>query len=205
MDKTSMFKNPILNKLVHTNSMVAILFYVIISLAIVTYGFIRIELNVLFGLLLVVAGLLVFTLIEYLFHRYLYHSGDDYKDSKNWQYKVHGIHHVYPRDKDILAMPIPLAIVLASVFFFLFYFMMGELVYYFFPGFLTGYAGYLFVHYKVHTSPPPRNTFGYLWTHHHFHHYLYEDKAFGVSTPLWDHIFGTMPPKKGHKRPEGKV
>ena len=200
MGQITMFKNRILNKLVQTNSMLAITVYLVISIGMAVYAFYAVSIASWFGLLLIPAGVLAFTLVEYLMHRYLYHSGENYKDEKNWQYKVHGIHHVFPRNKDILAMPIPMALILAAIFFFLYYALMGDLVYYFFPGFLTGYAGYLFVHFKVHTSPPPQNIFGYLWTHHHFHHYLYEDKAFGVSTPLWDHIFGTMPPKQGHNR-----
>ncbi|MDZ7659917.1 sterol desaturase family protein [Fodinibius sp.] len=34
------------------------------------------------------------------------------------------------------------------------------------------------------------------YRHHTLHHYKYPDKAFGVSTTLWDRVFGTMPPEK---------
>jgi sterol desaturase/sphingolipid hydroxylase (fatty acid hydroxylase superfamily) len=33
-----------------------------------------------------------------------------------------------------------------------------------------------------------------LWLKHHhvLHHYRNPDRGYGVSTPLWDYIFGTM-------------
>lgn len=195
MSDHKIFKNPILEKLSKTNSYVAITFYIVTAGIMCVYGMKTYEINVGLVVVMVLFGLLVFTLLEYLFHRFVYHSGDDYKDQKNWQYKVHGVHHTYPVQKDLLALPIPLAIVVASAFFFLFYWPLGHLNFFFFPGFLLGYAGYLFVHFKVHTSRPPNNMLKYLWKHHHIHHYKYENKAFGVSSPFWDLVFNTMPPK----------
>ncbi len=189
-----LFDNPILEKLTHTNSYVVITAFIIIGTAVLTYG--AVSLTVpwygMAGLFLV--GYLAFTLLEYLMHRYLYHFGE-YKDASNWSYKIHGVHHAFPRDKDRLAMPLPLALVLATIFFLLFKLLMGSLAVFFFPGFVVGYASYLFIHYTIHSRTPPNNWFRYLWTHHHLHHHKYEDKAFGVSTPLWDVVFGTMPPR----------
>jgi sterol desaturase/sphingolipid hydroxylase (fatty acid hydroxylase superfamily) len=58
---------------------------------------------------------------------------------------------------------------------------------------VLGYAGYLFVHYIVHAYPPPKNRLKQLWINHSVHHYKDGKKAFGVSPPLWDYVFGTMP------------
>ena len=35
---------------------------------------------------------------------------------------------------------------------------------------------------------------------HHLHHHLTDDKAFGVSSTLWDRVFNTMPTKKGGQK-----
>jgi len=70
---------------------------------------------------------------------------------------------------------------------------MGDFAYVFLPGFLMGYAGYLFVHYIVHAYQPPKNFFKILWIHHGIHHYKEPERAFGVSSPLWDLVFRTMP------------
>ena len=77
--------------------------------------------------------------------------------------------------------------------------MMGNYAFAFFPGFLNGYLFYVYTHWAIHKFRKPKNRFGYIWDHHNLHHFKYSDKAFGVSTPLWDHIFGTMPPRKERK------
>ena len=189
MSNNSTYKAP------KTNSMAAISTYVVISIIIFFYGLFNIENSILIKLSLLLGGVLVFTFLEYVFHRFVYHSGEDYLAEENWQFKVHGVHHVHPTDKDLLAMPIPLAILLSAIFFGIFYLIMGLNTFFFWPGFFTGYAAYLYVHYIVHTRKPPQNAFKILWSHHHLHHYVYDDKAYGVSSPLWDVIFRTMPPK----------
>jgi sterol desaturase/sphingolipid hydroxylase (fatty acid hydroxylase superfamily) len=189
-----------------TNSLLAVSIYVCLSLSVLVYGVFIIRLSLKSNLIFIIFGLLLFTLVEYLLHRFLYHSGKDYKDEANWQYKVHGIHHDHPKEKGLLAMPIVLAILLGSFFFFLFYIILKDHTYFFWPGFFLGYALYLFIHYKIHSQKPPKNVFKYLWKHHNLHHYVYENKAFGVSSPLWDIIFGTMPPKKRiHAKKETKL
>ena len=183
-------------KIPKTNSLVAVSIYAILSSVMYFYALFYVNHSLWIKALFPVFGAVFFTLIEYVAHRFLYHSGPDYKDEANWQYTMHGVHHVHPNDKGLLAMPIPLALVLAATFFGLFYVVMSDLAYFFWPGFLLGYAGYLYVHYSIHARKPPENIFGYLWKHHLLHHHIYDDKAFGVTTPLWDHVFGTMPPKK---------
>lgn len=193
MKTQDLFKHHFLNKLTRTNSISVIRIYTLISTGVFIYGIYAFDASALRMALLLVLGLLLFTLIEYVVHRFVYHSGEDYLDDQNWQYKVHGVHHTFPREKDLLAMPLPLALLVSGILFFIFYAVMGKLVFFFFPGFFLGYASYLFVHYKVHTRKPPKNILRYLWLHHHIHHHIQDDKAFGVSSPLWDFIFGTMP------------
>jgi len=92
---------------------------------------------------------------------------------------------------------------MASVLFGIFYLIFSLLGYptytwAFFPGFFLGYLLYSFLHRATHVIKPPKN-FKFLWTHHSLHHYKYPNKAFGVSNTFWDHVFGTMPPKKHYK------
>jgi sterol desaturase/sphingolipid hydroxylase (fatty acid hydroxylase superfamily) len=35
-----------------------------------------------------------------------------------------------------------------------------------------------------------------LWRNHHLHHYKAPEKGFGVSSVLWDVVFGTVPKKE---------
>jgi 4-hydroxysphinganine ceramide fatty acyl 2-hydroxylase len=183
------------HKFIKTNSLVAITIYFIISSIFLTYGIITSSTSFLLSVSVVFTGIFFFTFIEYIFHRFVYHSGKDYMDEKNWQFKVHGIHHAFPKNKNILALPLILAFVILSIFYSLFYLTLGNLANFFFPGFLSAYALYLYIHYRIHTSMAPKNVFRYLWVHHHKHHHISQNKAFGLTSPFWDMIFNTMPPK----------
>ena len=90
------------HKFIKTNSLVAITIYFIISSIFLTYGIITSSTSFLLSVSVVFTGIFFFTFIEYIFHRFVYHSGKDYMDEKNWQFKVHGIHHAFPKNKNIV-------------------------------------------------------------------------------------------------------
>ncbi|WP_316044824.1 sterol desaturase family protein [Reichenbachiella agarivorans] len=146
-------------------------------------------------MLLFLGGLLFFTFIEYMMHRHVFHMTEDTPAKKKFVYTAHGVHHDYPRDKDRLAMPLPVSLVVSFVFFLIYRLIMGDYAYAFLPGFLMGYAAYLWVHYMVHAFQPPKNALKIWWVHHGIHHYKQPDRAFGVSSPIWDLVFRTMPEK----------
>ena len=93
-------------------------------------------------------------------------------------------------------MPPILTVFVASLLFFLFRFVFGHAAFGVLAGFVFGYASYLFVHYRLHVYAPPKNALKWLWHHHAMHYYTQELAAFGVSTTLWDHVFGTMPRRR---------
>ena len=189
-----LFNNAFLEKLTHTNSKVAISIYVATALGVFVYGLSTIPTTFIQVFVLFNLGRLSFTLVEYLLHRYVYHSGE-YNRPTEWQYKVHGIHHEHPNVEDQLAMPIPLALSILFLFYLLFSVIMGPLALFFFPGFLFGYAFYLTMHYLIHVRKAPKNFFKWFWRHHHLHH-RFDHLAFGLSSRLWDRVFRTMPTKK---------
>jgi sterol desaturase/sphingolipid hydroxylase (fatty acid hydroxylase superfamily) len=144
-------------------------------------------------ILLFLGGLLFFKVIEYLVHRFVFHIVENAQWKKNLAYTMHGVHHEYPKDKMRLAMPPPLSLVIATLFLGIFYLAFGIYGFGVTAGFLIGYAAYLFVHYMVHAAKPPKNAFKTLWVHHSIHHFKNQEVAFGVTSPLWDVIFRTMP------------
>ncbi|MFT5725758.1 MAG: 4-hydroxysphinganine ceramide fatty acyl 2-hydroxylase [Bacteroidia bacterium] len=189
-----LFRNQTLEKLTHTNSKVAIGIYVLMSLTALVYGIYATAITFWQAFLLFNLGRLTFTLVEYVLHRYVYHSGE-YDKPISWQFKVHGVHHKHPNVKDQLAMPIPIALVILILFFILFTFMMGQISLFFFSGFVIGYSFYLTMHYLIHVRKAPKNYFRWFWRHHHLHH-RFDDIAFGLSSRIWDRVFRTMPPKR---------
>lgn len=78
-------------------------------------------------------------------------------------------------------------------------------VFAFFPGFLMGYLIYGSMHYAIHAWNPPFKWMKPLWRNHHLHHYKNVELGFGVSSTMWDHIFGTMFDLKKEKEDKGKV
>ncbi len=190
-----LFKNPFLEKLTHTHISIPLIIFGVISAALIYYGIIEKGFQVPFMILLFGAGLFFFTLVEYLMHRYLYHIPATTPRKQKISYTMHGVHHDYPKDKSRLAMPPILSLIIVTVLFIIYRAVLGDYVFGFLAGFLIGYAGYLAVHYSVHAFKVPNNFLKTLWHHHSIHHYRELDRAFGVSSPLWDHIFQTMPRK----------
>lgn len=191
--KKKIFDNPIVERLSRTPIYAPIILYFIISAGLLYWAVANASLPVPSVVLLFFAGWLTFTLIEYLVHRYVFHMAPKTKTRKRIQYNFHGVHHEYPKDKDRLAMPIPVSIMLALFLFGFFYLLIKTYTYGFLPGMLVGYASYLFVHYIVHAYAPPKNIFKHLWINHAIHHYKDDKVIFGVSSPLWDYLLGTMP------------
>ena len=161
---------------------------------------INITTSSLWGIILGFAiGLFLWTLAEYLLHRFLFH----FQPRNGWQERAsflfHGIHHSQPKIKTRLVMPPALSIPLAAIFFGLFYLFFSILLssntwtYSTFSGFMTGYIIYDITHYATHHFPMRKGIWKWLKRHHMQHHYKNPKRQFGVSSPLWDYIFITMP------------
>lgn len=146
---------------------------------------------------LFVGGLAVWTLTEYILHRYVFHYEPKSMIGKRLHFLLHGVHHDYPNDSLRLVMPPVVSGPLAAIFYFLFLFVIGAAALpAFFAGFLVGYLCYDMIHYATHHAPM-KGTVGLLLKHHHMkHHYQTDDFNFGVSSPIWDFVFRTYQEKK---------
>ena len=198
---TQLFRNPVLERLTRTPFALPVIFYLLVSVAATIYYSDTFEPSLLTDILMFLAGMFFFTLIEYIIHRFVFHFHATSEKQIEFQYSIHGVHHEFPRDKDRLVMPPVVSVVIAAAFYFLFRLIFSEQGLMFFAGFCTGYSIYLLIHYAVHKFRPPRNFFRFWWRHHSLHHYYSNEASFSVSNPLWDLLFGTMP-KKGF--PQGK-
>lgn len=149
-----------------------------------------------FGFLL---GLLVWTLVEYSLHRFVFHFPARSLPLQRLLYLFHGIHHQQPQCKTRLVMPPVVSIPLALLFYGLFQLLVDELLNLpqwldpLFSGFIVGYLGYDLIHYAVHHFQTNRCFLKPLRRHHLLHHYKTPEQRFGVSSPLWDIVFGTRP------------
>jgi sterol desaturase/sphingolipid hydroxylase (fatty acid hydroxylase superfamily) len=191
-----LFKNKFVEKFTRTHIAIPITMHTIIVLTI-SYFALQ-QHSALIFVLLFGSGWLLWTFTEYWVHRYVYHV----QTTKKWLLKIqhagHGIHHQYPKDPTRLAMPPLPAILLLSLFYGIFWLALRGYTVAFFPGFVFGYLLYISLHYMQHRIKPPKfGPLNKLWKYHLLHHYRFPlDKAFGVSTLLWDRVFGTLPEEK---------
>ncbi len=191
-----LFDNPIIEALSRTSPYIIIPMDIVIIVGLIYYGATQTELSVASYWWVYFVGLLSWTLFEYLMHRFAFHFKAKTEKGKKRIYIIHGVHHHYPNDEQRLFLP-PLAnIFVIIVLFSLFYLIMGNLVFLFLPGLINGYLIYSSMHYSIHKFKPPFEFMKVIWRNHNLHHYRYPDKAFGVSSPLWDYVFRTMPPKE---------
>ncbi|MBC7902369.1 MAG: sterol desaturase family protein [Gemmatimonadaceae bacterium] len=167
----------------------------------------RVKFHFTFGYMAMIflGGMLFWTLFEYFFHRYVFHFVSENPKAKKISYIIHGNHHEYPRDQERLFMPPVPSLILASVLFVIQFFTLGDHVYLFYPGFILGYLIYGSMHFAIHAWNPPYKWMKPLWRNHHLHHYKDEHMGFGVSTTLWDRVFGTMFDLKKEKEDKEKV
>lgn len=197
--QAQIFQNPVLERLTRTHIALPISIFIVIAIGLIYYGITHSFINVLEAIGFFLLGWLIFSLIEYSAHRFVFHMETNTPMKERIQYTFHGNHHDYPKDKERLAMPPIVSLFIASFFFFVFKLIFGQFVFGVVAGMLFGYALYLFVHYAVHAYAPPKNFLKQLWIHHSIHHYKDPNVAYGVSSPLWDYILGTMPKRNNAK------
>ncbi|MFN0083423.1 MAG: sterol desaturase family protein [Ferruginibacter sp.] len=203
--QAQIFRNGYLEYLTKTHPLVIWVMYLPVLLLLPYYAVNKIMFTGLTVFLLFVAGIFVWTLTEYILHRFAFHHHPETEKGKRLNYVMHGNHHEYPRDKERLFMPAAPSLIIASMFFLLFYLVMGRNVFAFFPGFMLGYLVYGTMHFAIHAWNPPFKWMKGLWRNHHLHHYKHSDMGFGVSSTLWDHVFGTMFDLKKEKEDKQKV
>lgn len=145
----------------------------------------------------ILLGLFVWTLTEYVMHRFVFHWMPPGKLGERMHFVFHGVHHDYPSDSKRLVMVPTISIPLATLFFFLFKLILGPVnVFPFFIGFLSGYLFYDMVHYAIHHYNFKSKFWLDLKHHHMLHHYKDMDNGYGVSSKFWDLIFRTTFGKK---------
>ena len=208
--QAQLFKNQYLEYLTKTHPLVIWGLYLPIIGFMLYYSNARFQFDILNIAITFLAGMFFWSLFEYAIHRFAFHFFAESERAKKIVYVIHGNHHEYPRDKERLFMPPVPSLILSSSIFMLIYLVSGlfgasSYAFAFFPGFILGYLIYGTMHYAIHAWNPPFKWMKPLWRNHHLHHYKNTELGFGVSSTLWDHIFGTMFDLKKEKDDKEKV
>ncbi|KAJ1659442.1 fatty acid alpha-hydroxylase [Dispira simplex] len=147
-----------------------------------------------------VLGLVLWSLLEYVLHRFVFHIEKllpDHPLALTLHFTLHGVHHYLPMDRLRLVMPPALGFVLA--------YPLLQMGFAAFPpgianaliaGTISGYIGYDLTHYYLHHGCPFFQHLRAMKTYHLAHHYKNFNLGFGVTVKIWDRFFGTFLPVK---------
>jgi len=150
--------------------------------------------NWLSAMLEILAGLAMFSFVEYSIHRWLLHN------SKTPFFLLHEAHHAHPEKHIAFFFPTSILTLLSA------WILFGHLLHlegasFTICGFSVGYCYFGILHHLEHSSRINQLPFRWLqkrWAAHSVHHHL-DRNNFGVITSFWDYVFETLP-----RRPERK-
>ena len=192
-----LFENDYLESLSRVHWTIPLIVFVPIILIFLFRGFYIYKLPLSESFLMIIYGLIIWTLTEYMLHRFVFHYQPRSDWGKRVHFLIHGVHHAYPKDSKRLVMPPSVSLPLAAFFYILFKSLMGnQYVSPFFAGFLTGYLFYDITHYAIHHFNMHNQFWLYIKNHHSKHHYQNPNLGYGVSQPAWDYVFKTNFPDK---------
>ena len=137
----------------------------------------------------IVSGVLTWTLLEYLIHRWMGHDRRFKRTPFGVEHIRHHIEGNYfaPTWKKIIVAALVACVVLVPAIAIA---GVGHGIAYV-AGLIVCYAAYEVLHRREHTHPGI-GPYGRFVRRHHFHHHFVDGRTnHGVTTPLWDFVFGT--------------
>ena len=138
---------------------------------------------------LVPLGLASWTLLEYGLHRFIFHMNNVHELVSG----SHRDHHTWPRDGDLILVHTWYGLFVSATAYFAIFAVMQDA--FRAAGMMSGiWAGFLYyesVHYRVHMTNASSVVLTKQRRSHFHHHFRDPTRCFGVTTPVWDYIFGT--------------
>jgi hypothetical protein len=153
-------------------------------------------------LLLLVCGVLSWGLIEYGLHRFVFHYHARSRVGHKILYQVHLSHHENPESISKLFASLYLSTPIATAYWLVAWFVTGSwaAASYLFIGMASGYFYYEWLHFQCHHRKSRLRVLRFLRKYHLQHHHKTPDLRFGVTSPLFDLVFGTFRPMVSRRR-----
>lgn len=142
----------------------------------------------------VAGGFAVWTLVEYGVHRFVYHRVPYFRE-------IHDAHHAMPNA--LIGAPPVVGLALILLVFYLPATGFGPVAAGAFTiGALVGYLAYMVLHHAAHHGHVrPGSWLYHARRHHGQHHHASDEGNFGITTSVWDHVFGTaLTPRRDTRR-----
>lgn len=145
---------------------------------------------------LLTSGILSWGLLEYGLHRFVFHYNARSELGRKFVYAMHWSHHENPGATDRLFSSLLISAPVATAYLLLAWITTGSLraASLLFTGLVVGYFYYEWLHYRSHHSKARLRFFRYLKKYHLLHHHQTPEMRFGVTSPLFDIVFGTFQP-----------
>ena len=145
-------------------------------------------------LFLCFTGIATWGLVEYVLHRSVFHFDARSEKGRQFVYTMHLAHHAQPKALEDLFASLFLSLPIAFVYCMLAWALTGswQVMAYLFSGLTAGYFSYEFLHYQAHHGAPRLLLFRYLKKYHLLHHHQTPNLRFGVTSPVFDYLFGTF-------------
>ena len=154
------------------------------------------ELSLIWKVFLVSLGVLSWTSIEYVLHRFVFHYRPRTAFGRRLIYAAHLAHHENPRATNRLFSSLGVSLPVAAAYLLLTWLVSGSLqtAAHLFAGLTAGYFVYEWLHFQAHHSRPRLRVLRYLRRYHLLHHYQTPKLRYGVTSPLFDLLLGTFRP-----------
>ncbi len=141
-----------------------------------------------FYIALLIAGAFTWSCLEYLIHRFLGHG----LKGRIRVSREHLAHHSDPNYFTPTVQKVALGLVFGVVIFALGRLLLGNaLALTFCVGFLSAYGFYEVLHRRIHTHAPLGRYGEMVRKHHLSHHFTDARLRHGVTSRIWDRVFGT--------------
>lgn len=145
-------------------------------------------------------GVIGWTLVEYCLHRWFFHLPPGTHPWRRYiLFIAHGYHHEFPNDPGRLVAPPILSWPIFAGLLLTYSSLFGVWWKPLLAGTVAGYLVYDWMHYYTHHGRPKRGWLKKMRKFHLEHHFKNHESRFGLSSPLWDLILGTMGDDTAHR------
>ncbi|KAL3689199.1 hypothetical protein R1sor_015508 [Riccia sorocarpa] len=145
-------------------------------------------------------GCVLWTVAEYLLHRFLFHMKANSYWTATAHYLLHGFHHKHPMDSMRLVFPPAFSLVISFPLWWLMKALFRNGVSQSVSGGgLLAYIIYDLTHYFLHYGEAFTERLRHMKRYHLNHHFKVQTDGFGITSEVWDWVFGTLPANYGYK------
>src|SRR5262249_48824883 len=137
------------------------------------------------------SGVVLWTLLEYLMHRFAFHG-----------FAPHYQHHEDPPAAKYIVAPFRLSLPATGVLSVLLWLVPRSAAQtaVISSGVMAGYVAYEIIHMRLHGRHGGGRIVRALRKHHLYHHFANDAVCYGVTSPLWDFVFQSLPSRRAVPR-----